>query len=47
MRPGPAFHIDLLSLADFDLPEQLLLMLHGLGAHPNGQIPAHSGTSAT
>jgi hypothetical protein len=42
-----AFHTISLSLVDFDFAkEQLLLMLRGLYAHPSGQIPAYSGTSA-
>lgn len=37
-----AFHTMSLSLVDFDFAkEQLLLMLRGLYAHPNGQIPAY------
>ena len=37
-----AFHTIALSLVDFDFAkEQLLLMLRGLYAHPNGQIPAY------
>jgi len=37
-----AFHTISLSLVDFDFAkEQLLLMLRGLYAHPNGQIPAY------
>jgi hypothetical protein len=37
-----AFHTLSLSLVDFDFAkEQLLLMLRGLYAHPNGQIPAY------
>jgi hypothetical protein len=37
-----AFHTIALSLVDFDLAkEQLLLMLRNLYAHPNGQIPAY------
>ena len=37
-----AFHTISLSLVDFDLAkEQLLLMLRSLYAHPNGQIPAY------
>ena len=37
-----AFHAIALSLVDFDFAkEQLLLMLRGLYAHPNGQIPAY------
>jgi hypothetical protein len=37
-----AFHTITLSLVDFDFAkEQLLLMLRGLYAHPNGQIPAY------
>ena len=36
------FHTIALSLVDFDFAkEQLLLMLRGLYAHPNGQIPAY------
>ena len=48
-RMGPlAFHTIALSLVDFDFAkEQLLLMLRNLYAHPNGQIPAYSGISAT
>jgi hypothetical protein len=37
-----AFHTVALSLVDFDLAkEQLLLMLRSLYCHPNGQIPAY------
>jgi hypothetical protein len=37
-----AFHTIALSLVDFDFAkDQLLLMLRGLYAHPNGQIPAY------
>jgi len=37
-----AFHTLSLALVDFDFAkEQLLLMLRGLYAHPNGQIPAY------
>jgi len=37
-----AFHTLALSLVDFDFAkEQLLLMLRGLYAHPNGQVPAY------
>jgi len=37
-----AFHTLSLSLVDFDFAkEQLLLMLHSLYLHPNGQIPAY------
>jgi hypothetical protein len=37
-----AFHTISLALVDFDFAkEQLLLMLRGLYAHPNGQIPAY------
>ena len=37
-----AFHTITLSLVDFDFAkDQLLLMLRGLYAHPNGQIPAY------
>ncbi len=37
-----AFHTIALALVDFDFAkEQLLLMLRGLYAHPNGQIPAY------
>jgi len=37
-----AFHAISLALVDFDFAkEQLLLMLRGLYAHPNGQIPAY------
>ncbi len=37
-----AFHTTALSLVDYDFAkDQLLLMLQGLYAHPNGQIPAY------
>jgi hypothetical protein len=37
-----AFHTVTLSLVDYDFAqEQLLLMLHNLYAHPNGQLPAY------